>query len=255
MHHDVQDLHHFYYRTALGRVAQRLLRERLLALWPPASGQTLVGYGFAAPLFRPYLSAARRVVNLMPGPQGVMAWPAGQPNTSVLCEETAWPLPDGIADRLVLLHGLETAPSPGPVLEESARILGPGGRALFIVPARAGLWARSDLTPFGQGRPYSLRQLEGQLRAHGFTPERHVAALFIPPSERRFWLRTAPFWESWGTHRLAPWFAGGVWMVEASKLVYAPRRGGLRAAVRRPLKILEGLGAPAPVPERRLPPL
>ena len=37
-------------------------------------------------------------------------------------------------------------------------------------------------------------------------------------------------------------------MVEASKQVYAPTRGGLGAVVRRPLKALEGVGAPVPVP-------
>ena len=38
-------------------------------------------------------------------------------------------------------------------------------------------------------------------------------------------------------------------MVEASKQVYAPTRGGLRDIVRRPLKVLEGLPAAQPVPQ------
>ena len=87
MHLDVQDLRNFYYRSALGRAAQKSLRGRLLELWPEAKGQTVVGFGFAAPLLRPYLADARRVMVLMPGPQGVMPWPAGMPNTSVLTEE------------------------------------------------------------------------------------------------------------------------------------------------------------------------
>ena len=41
---------------------------------------------------------------------------------------------------------------------------------------------------------------------------------------------------------------GGVLVVEASKQVYAPTRGGLGAMVRRPLRALEGMGQPAPVP-------
>ena len=40
----------------------------------------------------------------------------------------------------------------------------------------------------------------------------------------------------------------GVLMVEASKQVYAPTRGGLAAVVRRPLRVLEGVGQPAPQP-------
>lgn len=250
MHLDVLDLRNFYYRTSLGRVAQRAIRDQVTALWPDTqdkvAGQTVAGFGFAVPLLRPYLEHARRVVGLMPGPQGVMPWPAGLDNVSVLCEETAWPLPTGLVDRLVLMHGLETSEQPSAVLEEAHRVLGPGGRALFIVPNRTGLWSRRDVTPFGFGRPYSLAQLEAQLRRHAFTPERNLSVLFAPPSQGRFWLRTADFWEKIG--RRAPWLAGGVLMVEASKQVYAPTRGGLASAIRRPLKVLEGVRPANPEP-------
>jgi SAM-dependent methyltransferase len=136
MHLDVLDLRNFYYRTQLGRVAQRAIRDQVVRLWAPKAGETVAGFGFAVPLLRPYLAEARRVVGLMPGPQGVMPWPAGMANVSVLCEDSAWPLPTGLVDRLVLMHGLETSENPSLVLEESHRVLGPGGRALFIVPNR-----------------------------------------------------------------------------------------------------------------------
>ncbi|MCB5408957.1 class I SAM-dependent methyltransferase [Pseudogemmobacter faecipullorum] len=247
MHLDVQDLRDFYYRTQLGRVAQRAIREQLLRLWQPGPAQTVVGFGFAVPLLRPWLSGARRVIGLMPGPQGVMPWPAGEPNVSVLCEEASWPMATGHADRLVLMHGLETSEQPAAVLDEAHRVLGPGGRAVFVVPNRAGLWARRDATPFGTGRSWSGAQLEAQLRHHGFTPERSVTVLHTPPSQAPFWLRTADLWERAG--RRLPWLAGGVLMVEASKQVYAPTRGGLKAVVARPLRALEGVrsgGAPEP---------
>lgn len=247
MHLDVLDLRNFYYRTQLGRVAQRAIRDKLVALWPPLTGQTVVGYGFAVPLLRPYLSEARRVIGLMPAPQGVMPWPGGQPNTAVLAEETQWPIPTGMVDRLVVLHGLETSENPGAVLDECWRVLGPGGRAIFVVPARAGLWARREATPFGHGHPYSLGQLEALLRKHDFTPERQASVLYAPPSQRRFWLRTANSWERLGGW-LQPWLSGGVLMVEASKQVYAPTRTGLRDVVRRPLKVLEGLPVPGVEP-------
>ncbi|MCB6179176.1 methyltransferase domain-containing protein [Rhodobacter sp. Har01] len=247
MHLDVQDLRDFYYRTQLGRVAQRAIRDRVVRLWPPAAGHTVAGFGFAVPLLRPYLAEARRVIGLMPGPQGVMPWPAGLENVSVLCEETAWPLPTGLVDRLALMHGLETSENPSALLDEAYRVLGPGGRALLVVPNRAGLWSRRDATPFGFGRPYSNAQLEAQLRRHGFTPERSLTVLHAPPSQTPFWLRTADAWERLG--RRLPWLAGGVLMVEASKQVYAPTRGGLGAVVRRPLKVLEGVrGGASPEP-------
>ncbi len=246
MHLDVLDLHTFYYRTGLGRAAQRVIRDQVTTLWPPVAGDTVVGFGFAAPLLRPYLASARRVIALMPGPQGVMPWPVGMPNVSVLCEETLWPLDGDLANRLLLLHGLETSEHPSAVLDECWRVLAPEGRALFIVPNRAGLWARRDATPFGFGRPYSLGQLEAQLARHGFVAERHSAALFSPPSHKRFWLRTGPFWEAAG-RRISNRYAGGVLMVEARKELPAPVVPGAERVDRR-LPVPNGIAAPEPVP-------
>ncbi len=246
MHLDVQDLRNFYYRSPLGRAAQKVVRDQLVHLWPEAKGQTVAGFGFAVPLLRPYLADARRVIGLMPGPQGVMPWPAGQPNVSVLCEETAWPLPTGMVDKLVMMHGLETSEHASAVLDEAWRVLGPGGRMVVIVPNRAGIWSRTDRTPFGYGHPYSLRQLEAQLRRHDFVTERTLSTLYQPPSYRKIWRKMAPFLEQAG-HWMPIFAAGGVLMVEVSKQVAAPRPSGLREAVRRPLKVLEGAGAPEPV--------
>ncbi|NCO22004.1 MAG: methyltransferase domain-containing protein [Rhodobacterales bacterium] len=247
MHLDVLDLRTFYYRTSLGRAAQRAVRGQMLALWPPQQGQTVVGFGFAVPLLRPYLGQAERVIGLMPGPQGVMPWPASMPNVSVLCEETLWPLEPGSVDRLVLLHGLETSENPTSLLDECWRVLRPAGRALFIVPNRAGLWARRDRTPFGFGRPYSLSQLVAQLRLARFEPERHVAALFQPPSEKRFWLNAGAFIEGVG-QKISGRYAGGVLMVEVSKQTPATPGPGIRSAARRPLRVLDGLGVPGANP-------
>ncbi|MEM9967417.1 MAG: methyltransferase domain-containing protein [Pseudomonadota bacterium] len=241
MHLDVQDLRNFYYRSALGRAVQRSLQSRLLELWPEAQGQTVVGFGFAAPLLRPYLNQARRVVTLMPGPQGVMPWPANQANTAVLCEETLWPLETGHVDKLILLHGLETCERPFDLLEECWRVLGPGGKVIFIVPNRAGLWARRDQTPFGFGRPYSRGQLDIQLRKHQFLPERQLGALYQFPSQQRIWMKSAGLFERIG--RSAPAIAaGGALIVEASKQVHPPK--GMARRARTPAAVLDGLREP-----------
>lgn len=247
MHLDVVDLRAFYYRTKLGRVAQRVLRDQLRRLWPDTTHMTVVGFGFAAPLLRPFLDDARRVISLMPGQQGVMPWPQGGPNHSVLIEETHWPLPTGMIDRLVVAHGLETCERVNALMEEVYRVLAPGGRVVFIVPNRAGLWARSENTPFGHGRPYSMRQVESLLRGHDFVPERHEAALYSPPSHKRFWLRTDRIWEGLG-RRLDAQMLAGTLLVEASKQVYATPRTGSPVAVRGPLEVLEGLTQPSPKP-------
>lgn len=243
MHLDAADLRSFYYRTRLGRAVQKAIRDRLVGLAPPRAGETVVGFGFAVPLLRPYREVARRVIGLMPGPQGVMAWPQGLPNNSVLCEETLWPLASGTVDRLVMLHGLETSENPASVLDEAYRVLAPGGRAIFVVPNRAGLWSRWDGTPFGFGRPYTTGQLEAQLRRHDFYAERMVSALFMPPSQAGFWLRSANFWERNGA-RLLPWRGGGVLVAEVSKSVPAQRPRGRSAPVRRLQQGLAGAGQP-----------
>lgn len=243
MHLDVQDLRNFYYRSPLGRAAQASLRNRMLEFWPEAKGQTVVGFGFAAPLLRPYLAHARRVIALMPGPQGVMPWPAQMPNVSVLTEETLWPLETGHVDKLVLLHGLETSERASDLLEECWRVLGPGGRALFIVPNRAGLWARRDRTPFGYGRPYSSSQLETQLRKHQFLPERHLGALYQVPSAKRIWMKSGPAFEKIG-RRMPTMMAGGAFMVEATKLVYPPKGKTETKRVKRSVGVLSPTAKP-----------
>lgn len=242
MHLDVQDLRNFYYRSALGRSAQASMRRRLLELWPEAKGQTVVGFGFAAPLLRPYLADARRVIALMPGPQGVMPWPPDAQNVSVLCEETHWPLETGHVDKLIILHGLETCDRAYDLLEEAWRVLGPGGKALFIVPNRAGFWSRRDLTPFGYGRPYSAGQLETQLRKHQFLPERHVGALYQLPSSGRLWMKSAAMFERVG-RTMPGMVAGGAFMVEASKVLYPPK-GKVARSKAQPQKVPQGITAP-----------
>ena len=250
MHLDVLDLRNFYYRSGLGRAAQKVVRDELLRFWPEAKGQTVAGYGFAVPLLRPYLGQARRVIALMPGPQGVMPWPAGQPNVSVLCHDTLLPIETGVVDRLVLMHGLETSDNPNALLDECWRVLGPGGRAVFIVPNRAGIWSRSDNTPFGYGRPYTMGQLEAQLRRHSFVTEQSMSVLYQPPSKRKVWRKFAGQLERFG-HNLPVLATGGVLMVEVSKQMAAPTRPGLTEKVKRPLTALEDMVRPAPGPLRQ----
>ncbi|MDG2406057.1 MAG: methyltransferase domain-containing protein [Paracoccaceae bacterium] len=246
MHLDVQDLRNFYYRTALGRSVKCTIGAQVLRMWPEAKGQTVVGFGFAVPFLRPYLQQARRVTALMPGPQGVMPWPNNSSNVSVLCQETLWPLETGHVDRLLVVHGLETSEQGSALLSECWRVLGPGGKAVFVVPNRTGLWSRSDQTPLGFGRPYSSSQLETQLRLHAFMPERHAAMLYRPPSERRFWMKTAPIWERAG-RSVSAVLAAGVLMVEVSKRIQPNNGVGVQKAITVPLTVLRPLPKTTPV--------
>lgn len=247
MHQDVLELRAFYYRTRLGRAAQRALQEALRSFWPDVSGLRIAGFGFAAPLLRPFLGEADRVISLMPAQQGVMPWPSGGPNVSTLVEETHWPLSAGSIDRLVVVHGFETSEHPVNLLAEIWRVLASGGQAVFVVPNRAGLWARRDVTPFGNGRPYTVGQLEAQLKKHQFCPLRDAAALYWPPTHRKFWLRTAGLWERVG-RRYDPRLIAGALLLEAGKQIFARPSGGSPSMLPGALEVLEGLRGVPPKP-------
>lgn len=243
MHHDVIALRDFYYTTSLGRAAQKALRDHCQTCWPDMTGKDVAGFGFAVPLLRPWLAQARRVIALMPAPQGVMHWPAEAANHSVLTEETNWPLATDSIDRLVMLHGLETSDRPAALLEEAARVLRIGGEALLILPNRSGLWARMDGTPFALGRPYSNGQITTLLRDHGFQICDTGGALFFPPRDNRRWLRWAMRLEQLG-QRMVRLRAGGVLVVRARRAEDTPS-DGLAIKRRRPLRILDGVAQPA----------
>lgn len=242
MHNDVCFLRDFYYTTSLGRAAQKAMRDKLNHFWPSAKGLSVAGFGFAAPLLRPYLADGERIIALMPAQQGVMHWPAEAPNHSTLVQETNWPLPSNSLDRLVMLHGIETSARPAAVMEEAARVLKVGAKIVAILPNRSGLWARRDGTPFALGRPYSLGQAEALLSDHGFQVGTHAAALFFPPRDTGAWLRWAMVMENVG-QKLSRYHAGGVLLVEATRMPDETRPTGLRVRERQPLRILDPVRA------------
>jgi hypothetical protein len=91
---------------------------------------------------------------------------------------------------------------------------------LVIVPNRSGLWAKAERTPFGHGRPYSGLQLRRLLKGHGFIPRQTCRIAFMPPLAGAFSQRFAPAIERIGSR----WWPamGGVLLVEADKMLYAP---------------------------------
>ena len=60
-------------------------------------------------------------------------------------------------------------------------------------------------------------------------------------------MKTARFWERLGS-RVSNRFAGGVLIVEVTKQIPAPPRTGLPEAIRRPLRVLDGITSPEPKP-------
>lgn len=214
---DIVDLREFY-GGRLGSATRRLVGHHLRSRFQGVRGQTVLGLGYAAPYLDGWREEAGRIVAFMPARQGVARWPGQGPGLAALVDDTDLPLADASIDVAVVVHELELT-EPQAMLRELWRVMAPQGRVIFIVPNRRGMWARFDSTPFGHGRPYSRQQLKRMLRDQLFSPQQWDNALFVPPFDWRFLVRSAPAWERLGL-RLSPGFAG-VLMVEAIKEVYA----------------------------------
>ena len=247
MHFDAAELRDFYARP-LGTTVRRLLGHRIRARWNGMSGQIVVGLGFATPYLGSYRDEATSLGAFMPAAQGALVWPRSGPTRSVLVDEAALPLADNTVDRVLAVHFLEAAEPARPVLREIWRVLGPEGRLLLIVPNRRGVWARTDHTPFGHGRPYSRGQLETLLVEAMFRPLDWSYALHMPPIERGMVLRSAVAFERFGA-RVWPG-VGGVMMVEARKELVAPT--GKRQRVRATGGLV-AIPTPAPMTPRAEP--
>jgi len=227
-----------FYLGPLGRLVRRLVGRPIRARWPDVSGETLIGLGYASPYLGVYAGEAVRLGSLMPAAQGAVRWPDEPPHRAALVDEYALPLGDATVERLLLVHALEMSEAPRELLREAWRVLAPGGSLIAVVANRRGLWARVDATPFGHGRPFSRGQLSDLLREAMYSPVGWEGALAMPPSSRRYLLRSAPALERIGGV-LMPGFEG-VWIVEATKQVYAPvparraRRPALRPVLAPP---------------------
>lgn len=214
---DVQDLTRFY-DEPIGQIARRLISRRLRLIWPDLRGLDVLGYGYATPYVRPFLAEAARVVAFVPAEQDIAAWPSARSVVAV-GEEDAVPFPDAFFDRILVVHGVETAEAARPMMRQIWRVLAPHGRLVLVVPNRASLWAQVERSPFASGRPFNRGQLDRLLRESMFVPERWDTALFFPPSRSRRLARTGNGWERIG-RRLWPQLAG-VHIVDATKSLYA----------------------------------
>jgi len=237
---DVVDLRNFYAQQ-LGTVARRFVSRGIRARWSDTRAQRIAGVGYATPYLGLFREEAERCVAFMPAAQGVVKWPSARPSLTALVEELDLPLIDAAVDRVLLVHALEMSQDAEAMLREVWRVLAPGGRLLAVIPNRRGIWARTDTTPFGHGRPYSRSQITALLRETWFTPTGWAEALYVPPVSRAWFLRSAVAWERTGATISAPF--AGVHIVEATKQVY--RAVPARRERRRLMPALEPALAPS----------
>ena len=215
---DVLALQRFY-ASPLGEAVRRMASRRLGALWPEASGLDVLGIGYPTPYLERFRAGARRVTAMMPSEQGAEHWPARAPGLTVLADETRLPFIDAVFDRVLLVHALEECEAVRPLLREIWRVMAPEGRMVVIAANRWSLWAQSDATPFGHGRPYSRAQLAALLADSMFEPVTSARALYAPPMRWTPLVRAADAFERVGE---VVWPAqGGLVLMEAVKRLYA----------------------------------
>jgi SAM-dependent methyltransferase len=224
MRRDVLELRAFY-ATALGAAVRRLLARKVAEAWGDARGLDLLGLGYATPYLTPFLGLARRALAAMPGAQGVEPWPHGTANLACLAEEAGLPFPSAFFDRVLVVHGLEESDDPVAYMEEVKRVMSPAGRVIVAVAARRGLWAGSEKTPFGYGRPFTRAQLEDTVVRAGLEPTAWSRALYLPPLGMLS--GQAELLEQLGSRLFPP--AAGLILMEAVKQTFAVKPKGARA--------------------------
>ncbi|MBC6413139.1 MAG: methyltransferase domain-containing protein [Hyphomonadaceae bacterium] len=228
-----------FYATPLGCAAQNMAARRLGTVWPDLSGQDVLGLGYTIPYLQPYFSAARRIILAMPGGQGAIAQSHKHGVITCLVEEKLLPFTDARFDRILVVHGVEESDHLTAMMGELWRVTKPEGRVVIIASNRGGLWARSDRSPFGAGRPFSRLQLRDLLKTSGFIPTIWSGALYAPPQKFLASAARLSMCEKFG-ETVLPGFSGLV-LVEAIKRLYVDPSDGNAQRVMRPVF------SPAPV--------
>jgi SAM-dependent methyltransferase len=207
-----------FYKSPLGRIARSLVRDQIRELAENVEGQRVLGLGFATPYLRFALKPAERVLAFMPQRQGASSWPREGPSHTVLCDPLEMPLTDSAVDLVIAVHAVEHVSDSEELMRELWRVCAPNARLIIVVPRRRGLWAQRDNNPFGSGHPFSRSQLDNLLRSHSFTPEEWRDALFLPPVQSPWALKSARVFERGG--RLFGPALAGVTCVRAKKELF-----------------------------------
>src|SRR5271169_485500 len=114
---DVVDLRDFY-RTPLGQVARRMIRQAVRRMWPDMRGLRVLGIGYPTPFLTAISPETERTLALMPASLGVLGWPPDGRNLVTLADEGELPFSDYSIDRVLLVHALETTEQAAPMLKE-----------------------------------------------------------------------------------------------------------------------------------------
>ena len=235
-----------FYRSRLGQCAARLMSDRMTSLWGACEGQRVLGIGYPSPLLPLWQAEAASCIGVVPEEIGEARLASDRGQTLCLAPEQRLPFPEGLFDRVFLLHALEEADSPRQLLREAWRVLAPEGRIVVAVTNRRSLWSLVDSEPFGHGRPWTRRQMVNFLNDSLFQVTASTTAVHLPPLDWRLITAAAKSWERAGDLVLPG--LGGVVLVEAVKRLYTKPGGSAAAPVTNAVKA----GRPKPVMPRNL---
>ena len=237
-----------FYKSRLGQCAADLMSERMLDLWGPCEGQRVLGIGYPSPLLHLWQADAATCIGAVPEEIGEVRLPSERGQSLCLTPEQRLPFPEGLFDRVFLLHALEEADSPRQLLREAWRVLAPEGRIVVAVTNRRSMWSLVDSKPFGHGRPWTRRQLVRFLNDSLFQVTASTTAVHMPPLDWRLITAASKSWERAGELVLPG--LGGVVLVEAVKRLYTQPGGSAAAPVTKAVKA----GRPKPVMPRKAAP-
>lgn len=232
MQYTIDDLISFY-GGKYGKVASKFIAEEIKKTWANLQNMEILGFGYTCPLLD-YICEdnlppkdPRRIINYnfpdnklpdnkLIGKSVQKYNPFGK-NITIIGEPENLPFVENSFDRILLCHALEEAANPQKMLRELWRVLRPEGKIIFIVPNRRGLMARTDNTPFGQGRPYSRTQFSEFLKDSMFEINIAKRIFFLPPVNKIANEKAAKICEQIG-QTLLP-HLGGLLFFEATKRI------------------------------------
>lgn len=246
-----------YYRTAEGRLVAEILAADLTRLhkkednWLSADRAEHLAIGYPFPL----VPAGELPPVFMLSETGVLSWVksgAGADTSEVITaciDSVSWPCATDMFDRIFISHALEHVSDKPAFLAEVWRCLKGEGEVVFVVPHRRSLWARADKTPFGQGTPFSRRQLKLALVHAGFDQITIKHSLYMPPFGQR--LPPAMRRRLHVAGRVGWAMFGGVLIATAKKRLYSAHQQPSHALRRKVRQFMVRQPAGALTPLRR----
>ena len=240
-----------YYRTPEGQLVAEILVTDLTGLrgtrvtGPDAdtSDRLAVGYPF------PLLPSDDCPPVFMLSETGVLSWMGGSGGITACIDSLSWPCATDMFDQILISHALEHVSDKSAFLAEVFRCLKGEGEVILVVPHRRSLWARADTTPFGQGTPFSRRQLKLALEQAGFDHISIKHSLYMPPFGRHLPLAMRRRLHHVG--RLGWAVFGGVLLATAKKRLYSAHPHPSHALRRKVRQFMVRQPAGAMTPLRR----